>query len=49
MALTNKRQFRSPSCTVDHQSPVTLSSSFGLRIEATTMLGKPLSEGWVFH
>jgi hypothetical protein len=49
MALTNQRQFRSPSCTMNHQSPVTRSSSFGLRIEATPMLSKPLSEGCVFH
>jgi hypothetical protein len=49
VALTDQRQFRSPSCTVNHQSPVTGSSSFGLRIEATPMLGKPLSEGSVFH
>jgi hypothetical protein len=34
---------------MNHQSPVTHSSSFGLRIEATPMLSKPLSEGCVFH
>jgi hypothetical protein len=34
---------------MDHQNPVTLSSFFGLRIEATPMLDEPLSEGWVFH
>jgi hypothetical protein len=49
MARTDQRQFRSPPCAVDRHTPVTFSALFLLRIEATPMFGKPLSECCVFH
>ena len=49
MARTDQRQFRSPPCAVDRHSPMTFSALFGLRIEATSLFGQPLSERCVFH
>ena len=39
----------SSACTADRHSPMTFSALFGLRIEAASMFGQPLSERCVFH